>query len=191
MQAMPAFFWNKRRVFVSHRRSLIRERLWSSVAHQGMTAASRQLQNRRLPKPSLPQDHALPRRLHLRQMCHAIFFAIARHTEIEIRIAQLSGTANRTAMERFRCAARVRFETSAPCRNVVPVPRLMNDLGPKENEIVNEGGNERCAIRVRSQKEAEHQERSVNPRQPFNFYRQNKKDVNDFIGIETRECEEQ
>src|SRR5262245_21744793 len=39
MQAMPAFLWNKRRVFVSHRRSIIRERLWSSVAHQGMTAS--------------------------------------------------------------------------------------------------------------------------------------------------------
>src|SRR5215472_5673479 len=124
-------------------------------------------------------------------MCHAIFFAVARHTEIEIRIAQLSGAANRAAMERFSCAARLRFETSAPCRNVVAVPRLMNDLGSEENEIVNKCGNERCAIRVRSEKEAEHQKRCVNPRQPFDFYRQNKKDVNDFIGVETRECKEQ
>src|SRR5215469_3464906 len=31
MQAMPAFLWNKRRVLVSHRGSLIRKDYWSSV----------------------------------------------------------------------------------------------------------------------------------------------------------------
>ena len=33
------------------------------------------------------ETRALPRRLHFRQMRHAIFFAVARHAEIEIRIA--------------------------------------------------------------------------------------------------------
>src|SRR6266536_3224942 len=94
-------------------------------------------------------------------------------------------------MERFSRAARVGFKTSASCCDILPVPRLMNDLRSEENEIVNECGNERCAIRVRSQKESEHQKRGINPRQPFDFYRQNKKDVNDFLGIEARECAEQ
>src|SRR5262245_51207031 len=124
-------------------------------------------------------------------MGHAIFFAVARDAEIEVRIAYLGGAANRAAMERFRCVARLRFKTSAPTRNVAPVSRWMNNLGSEENEIVDECGNEPCTIRVRSQKEAEHQKRGVNPRQPFDFYRQNKKDVNDFIGIKARECEEQ
>src|SRR6266853_3428227 len=123
-------------------------------------------------------------------MRHAIFFAIPRNAKIEIRIAQLGGAADRAAMERFSGAARVGFKTSAPCRNVVPVPCLMNDFRSEENEIVNECSNERCAIRVRSQKESEHQKCGVNPRQPFDFYRQNKKDVNHFIGIKARECEE-
>src|SRR6478735_5782693 len=94
-------------------------------------------------------------------------------------------------MERFSGAARVGFKTLASCRDVVSVPRLMNNLRSKENEIVNKCGYERCAIRIRSQKKTEHQKRGVNPRQPFDFYRQNKKDVNDFLGIKLRECEEQ
>src|SRR5919106_4149374 len=94
-------------------------------------------------------------------------------------------------MERFRWAARLVFKTSAPCRNVAPVPCLMNNLWSEENEIVNECSNQRCAIRVWSQKKPEHQKRGVNPRQPFDLYGQNKKDVNDFVGIKARECEEQ
>src|ERR1700756_1027288 len=94
-------------------------------------------------------------------------------------------------MERLSGAARVCFKTSAPCRNVVPVPRLMNNLRAEEDEIVNERGNEGCSIRVRSQKKSEHQKRGVNPRQPFDFYRQNKKDINDFVGIKSSEGEEQ
>jgi hypothetical protein len=69
--------------------------------------------------------------------------------------------------------------------------RLMDNLRSEENEIINECGDERCAIRVRSQKKTEHQKRGVNPRQPFDFYGQNKKDVNDFLGIKAREREEQ
>src|SRR4029453_9813361 len=124
-------------------------------------------------------------------MRHAIFFAVPRHPEIEIRIAYLGGAADGAAMERFSRATRLNFKTSAPCRNVVPVPRLMNDFRSEEDEIINECGNERCAIRVGSQKKSEHQKRGVNPRQPFDFYRQNKKDVDDFVGIKSRECEEQ
>src|SRR6266853_6614551 len=120
-------------------------------------------------------------------MRHAIFFAIPRNAKIEIRIAQLGGAADRAAMERFSGAARVGFKTSAPCRNVVPVPRLMNDLRSEENEIVNECGNERCAIRVRSHKKSEHQKRGVNPCHPFDFYRINRTEVNDFNELKAAE----
>ena len=81
-----------------------------------------------------------------RQMRHAIFFAVARDAEIEIRITYLGGATDRAAMERFSGAARLDFKTFPSCRDVAPVPRLMNDLRSKENEIVNECGKERCAI---------------------------------------------
>ena len=71
-------------------------------------------------------------------MRNAIFFTVLGHTEIEIRIAQLGGAADCAAMKRFGGAARVDFKTSSPCRNVVPVTRLMNDLRSEENEIVDE-----------------------------------------------------
>src|SRR3954471_1769743 len=67
----------------------------------------------------------------------------------------------------------------------------MNDLRPKENEIVCERGGHGSTIKIRSKCKPEQQKRGVNPRQPFDFYGQNKKDVNDFLGIKARECEKQ
>src|SRR6476646_1346767 len=124
-------------------------------------------------------------------MRHAIFFAVARDAKIEIRIALLGGATDRAPMKRFSGAARVGFKTFAPCRDVAPMSRLMNNLRSEKNEIVDERSDEPCAIRIRSQKKTEHQKRSVNPCQPFDFYRQNKKDVNDFLGIKAHERKEQ
>src|SRR5882672_6921921 len=42
MQAMPAFLWNKRGVFISHRGSLILEDCWSSVVAAFVSNAERQ-----------------------------------------------------------------------------------------------------------------------------------------------------
>ena len=75
---------------------------------------------------------------HLGQMCDAIFFAIARDTEIEVWIAELGGATDRATMEGFSRAARVDFKTFASCRDFAAMPRLMNDLRSKENEIINE-----------------------------------------------------
>src|SRR5436190_24073737 len=94
-------------------------------------------------------------------------------------------------MQRFSCAARLRFEAFSPCRNIMPVPRLMNNLRSEEDEIVRECGNERGTVGVRSNGKPEQQKCGVNPRQPFNFYRQNKKDVDDFVGIKSRERKEE
>ena len=55
--------------------------------------------------PQKRETHALPRRLRLRQMRHAIFLAIARDAKIEIRIGQLRRAADRAAMQRFVVAA--------------------------------------------------------------------------------------
>ena len=71
-------------------------------------------------------------------MCDAIFFAIARDPEIEVWIAELGGATDRATMQGFSWAARVDFKTSASCRHVAAMPRLMNNLRPEENEIVNE-----------------------------------------------------
>src|SRR5215467_9901949 len=67
----------------------------------------------------------------------------------------------------------------------------MNNLRPKENEIIGECGDERRAIGIRPKGKPEQQESGVNPRQPFDFYGQNKKNVDDFVRIKSRECEEQ
>ena len=74
----------------------------------------------------------------LGQMCDAIFFAIARDTEIEVWIAELGGATDCATMEGFSWAARVDFKTSASCRDVAAMARLMNNLRSKENEIINE-----------------------------------------------------
>ena len=69
--------------------------------------------------------------------------------------------------------------------------RLINDLRAKENEIIYESGNERGAIRIRVQNKSNQQKRSKNPGKPFDFDGQNKKDVDDLVGIKSCKCEEQ
>src|SRR5438094_10186245 len=114
-------------------------------------------------------------------MRHAIFFAVPRDAEIEIRIAQLGGAADRAAMESFSRAARVGFKTSAPRRNVVPVPRLMNGLRSEADEVGNESGSQCCSIGICTRKQSEHQKRCVNPRQSSHCDRQNKKSVDNVV----------
>ena len=80
----------------------------------------------------------LNRAPHLGQMCDAIFFAIARDPEIEVWIAEFGGATDRATMQGFSWAARVDFKTSASCRDVAAMPRLMNNLRSEEIEIVNE-----------------------------------------------------
>src|SRR5205823_9985104 len=83
------------------------------------------------------------------------------------------------------------FKTFSPCRNLMAMSRLINDLRAKENEIIYESGNERGAIRIRVQNKSNQQKRSKNPGKPFDFDGQNKKDVDDLVGIKSRKCEEQ
>ena len=45
-------------------------------------------------KGSWGKNHALASALRLRQMRHAIFLAVARDTEIQVRIGQLSSAAD-------------------------------------------------------------------------------------------------
>src|SRR5437867_10032814 len=110
MQTMPAFLWNKRYVFISHRGSLILRNSGSStVAAFVSNAESPGASTRRGGYNSLARG-----RLRLRQVRHAVFLAIARDAEIQIRIGQLGRAAHRTAMQRVVSAARVRFKPSSP-----------------------------------------------------------------------------
>src|SRR3954468_24646594 len=149
MQAMPAFFRDEGSVLVSHRIIFGCEKRWSRAAHASRVLVSASHRNDLLPNRRASKalcfgkvcdrgTRALPRRLHLGQMCDAIFFAIARDPEIEVWIAELGGATDRATMEGFSWAARVDFKTSASCRDVAAVSRLMNDLRSKENEIINE-----------------------------------------------------
>src|ERR1051326_3673620 len=71
------------------------------------------------------------------------------------------------------------------------MPRLVNDLRAKEHKIIGETKNEGNAIRVRPYNKSEQQKRRENPGKPFDFRRQNKKDVDDLLGIKSRERKEQ
>src|SRR5215831_3874581 len=67
----------------------------------------------------------------------------------------------------------------------------MNNFRPEKDEIIRESRNKRSAIRIRIQHKSNQQKRGENPGEPFDFYRQNKKDVDDFVGIKSRKREEQ
>src|SRR5215469_15601518 len=94
-------------------------------------------------------------------------------------------------MERVTCARRLGFKTSASRRNLLTMPRLMNDFRPEEDEIVRERGNECSAIGVRPENKSGQQKSGKNPRQPFDLNRQNKKDIDDFVWIKVSEGEKQ
>src|SRR5206468_11857051 len=68
---------------------------------------------------------------------------------------------------------------------------LTNNFGTEKYEIIRERCYERGAIRIRIQHKSKQQERGENPGEPFDFYRQNKKDVNDLVGIKSCKGKEQ
>src|SRR5437764_4809862 len=94
-------------------------------------------------------------------------------------------------MEGVSCAPRLGLKASASCRNVVAMPRLVNDFRPEEDEVVRERGNECSSIGIRTPNKSGQQKSSENPGQPFDFDRQNKKNVNDFVWIKLSEGEKQ
>jgi aminomethyltransferase len=68
---------------------------------------------------------------------------------------------------------------------------LTNNLRAEKDEIIRESGNERSAVGIRVQDKSEQQKRGENPGKPLDFNGQNKKDVDDFVGVESRKSEEQ
>src|SRR3979490_2969749 len=75
------------------------------------------------------------RRLRARQMRDAIFLAIARDAELEIRIAQLRRTADGALVNRFCFTARLAFEPPASRCDLMTMAGVVNDLRPKEDQI--------------------------------------------------------
>ena len=69
-------------------------------------------------------------------MREAIFLPVTGNAEIEIRIGQLSGTADFALVERLRGAARIRFKATATRRNILTVSDGMNNFRPKKDEVV-------------------------------------------------------
>ena len=68
--------------------------------------------------------------------------------------------------------------------------RSRKKFRPEKDQVIGEGRNEGNAIRIRIHKESEQQKRARDPREPFDPDRQNKKDVNDFLGIKMGKGEE-
>src|SRR5207244_4000194 len=82
-------------------------------------------------------------------------------------------------------------KTPAPRRDLLAMPRLMNNLRTEKDEIIREGGNERSAVRIRVQDKSKQQKRGEDPGEPFDFYRQNEQNINDLVRVELRKGEEQ
>src|SRR5437660_3301697 len=82
------------------------------------------------------------RGLRLRQMGHAIFFAVARDTEVEIWIAQLGRAADRAFVQRLGFTARIRLIPPTPRRDFLAMPGFVNHFRSEKDEIVSESGHE-------------------------------------------------
>src|SRR5215469_6324991 len=83
------------------------------------------------------------------------------------------------------------FKTSSPRRDFMAMPRLVNHFRTEEDKVIGKSGDERRAIRIGVHDKSEQQKRSENPGEPLNFDGQNKKDVDDLVGIKSGEGEEQ
>ena len=81
-------------------------------------------------------------------MRDTIFFAVARDAEVEIWITQFCRSADRAFMKWFGLAARLLCKTLAPRRDFPAVPRLVNDLGAKKDQIIHECCHQRHAIGI-------------------------------------------
>ena len=68
-------------------------------------------------------------RFAARQMRHAIFFAVARDAEIEVRIGQFRRSADRAfdAVARLRCVTAI-AKRLRRARDFTAMPRFVNDL---------------------------------------------------------------
>src|SRR5947208_12004480 len=71
------------------------------------------------------------------------------------------------------------------------MPGFVNNFRAEEDQIIGKCGHKRHAIRRPVDDEAKKQKRAHDPRQPLDLHRQNKKDVDDFVGIEPGEGEKQ
>src|SRR5205823_12406000 len=86
-------------------------------------------------------------------------------------------------MERLVLGTRLDFESLAPAGDFLALPQVLNHARPKENEVIAQGGNQGEAIGVRLGDKRQEKKRRVDPCDPFDLQRQDKEDVNNFVGI--------
>src|SRR5205085_1789737 len=94
-------------------------------------------------------------------------------------------------MQRLLVTARLDFETLPPDGDFLALAELLNHAGPEKDQIIAECGDEGEPIRIRLSHKGEEQKRRINPGNPFNFERQNKENVDDFVRIKMGEGEEE
>lgn len=124
-------------------------------------------------------------------MRDAIFLAVAGHAEIQIRIGQFRRAADRALVERLILAARLRFKTLSALRYFAALPRFAHDLGSEKDQVIAQGSHQRHAIRRGSDDKSKKQKCCEDPRDPFNFRRQDEQNINDLIRVKPGEGEEQ
>src|SRR5881394_314944 len=71
------------------------------------------------------------------------------------------------------------------------MPCFEDEFRPKKNQVIGESCDQRHPIRHRIDHEPEEEKCGKDPGRPFDFYRQNEKQVDDFIGIKPGEREKQ
>src|SRR5579884_387977 len=116
-------------------------------APRGVARQSRNRARRRTSNMSKPAALALCGS-RLRQMRHAIFFAVPGNAKVQIGIAQLRGAADCAAVQRVVARARMRFKLAPPHGNLATMPNLAKNLRSEENEKIGKRRRQRGAIRV-------------------------------------------
>src|SRR5437868_15494753 len=94
-------------------------------------------------------------------------------------------------MKRLFVTSRLDFKTLAPDRDFLPLPELLDHARAEKDEVITERGDEGEPIRVRLGRKGEKEKRRIRPGDPFDLQRQNKEDVNDFVGIKMGESEKE
>src|SRR4051812_11795282 len=108
-------------------------------------------------KPLRDRPSTRSRGSRARQMFHAIFLAVARDAELELRIAQLRAPAGVATMEGFGVAARLHLETLAARLHVLAMPRLLHELRAEEDQVVRQRKHHRDPIADPAHDKAEEQ----------------------------------
>src|SRR5438093_584771 len=116
-------------------------------------------------------------------MRSAILLTIARDAEIQVRIAQFRRSTNRAFVQWFGFAPRLASKTLAARRDFTTMPRLVNDLRSKKDQIIRECRHQRHAIRHWAEEKSDEQQRSESPGQPFDLHRQDKQNVDHLVGV--------